>query len=150
MEYIHGDITKETSGLIIHGVNAQGVMGSGVALAIKTKWPQIYTAYKSHVQGKEAMGRVQFVEIDESLVVGNCWTQEFYGKDGRVYADRNALLKCLYTAFAYCDEHGLELKSPKIASGLAGLDWENEVVPLFELAMVRYPNVTVKVLWYKV
>lgn len=145
MEYIQGDITKETSGLIIHGVNCQGKMGSGVALAIKTKWPVIYDAYLEHEQGASALGKVQFVPIEEGLVVGNCWTQEFFGNDGRVYASRQAVYRCISTALAYCDEHGLELKTPKIAAGLAGLDWVEEVEPLFELARVSYPYVPVKV-----
>lgn len=145
MEYIQGDITNETSGLIIHGVNCVGVMGSGVALAIKTKWPQVYEAYKSHQQGREALGKVQFVPIEPGLYIGNCWTQEFFGNDGKIYADRGALRRCLFQALAFCETHGLELKTPKIAAGLAGLNWDADVVPIFELARAAYPTVPVKV-----
>lgn len=145
MEYIQGDITNETSGLIIHGVNCQGAMGSGVALALKTKWPQIYTAYKEHKQGKSVLGQVQFVYITDDLYVGNCWTQEFFGGDGGVYADKTAIQHALVRAFDFCDDRGLELKSPKIAAGLAGLDWELDVVPIFELVQVLYPDVKVKI-----
>lgn len=145
MEYIQGDITHETSGLIIHGVNCQGKMGSGVALALKLKWPLIYTHYMEHEQGRAALGKVQFVPIEPGLVVGNCWTQEFFGNDGRIYADRGALRRCLFQAMNYCEVHGLELKTPKIAAGLAGLDWDTDVVPIFELVQAVYPNVPVKV-----
>jgi O-acetyl-ADP-ribose deacetylase (regulator of RNase III) len=145
MEYIQGDITHETSGLIIHGVNCQGKMGSGVALAIKTKWPVVYTRYMEHVQGREALGKVQFIPIEDDLYVGNCWTQEFFGNDGKIYADRGALRRCLFQALAFCETHGLELKTPKIASGLAGLNWDLDVVPIFELACAVYPTVPVKV-----
>lgn len=44
--YIVMDITTATRGIVVHGVNCQGVMGSGVALAIRTKWPQIFESYK--------------------------------------------------------------------------------------------------------
>lgn len=145
MEYIQGDITHETTGLIIHGCNAQGVMGSGVALAIKTKWPIVYEEYLKHPQGREALGKVQFIQIDEGLYIGNCWTQEFFGNDGKIYADRGALRRCLFQALAFCESHGLELKTPKIASGLAGLNWDSDVVPIFELARAVYPTVPVKV-----
>ena len=145
MEYIQGDITHETSGLIIHGVNCQGKMGSGVALAIKMKWPVVYTRYMEHVQGREALGKVQFIPIEDGLYIGNCWTQEFFGNDGKIYADRGALRRCLFQALAFCETHGLELKTPKIASGLAGLNWDADVVPIFELARAVYPTVPVKV-----
>jgi O-acetyl-ADP-ribose deacetylase (regulator of RNase III) len=145
MEYIQGDITHETSGLIIHGVNCQGKMGSGVALAIKMKWPVVYTRYMEHVQGREALGKVQFIPIEDGLYIGNCWTQEFYGNDGKIYADRGAVRRCLFQAFAFCDTHGLELKTPKIAAGLAGLNWDSDVLPIFELVRAVYPSVPVKV-----
>lgn len=145
MQYIQGDITKEISGLIIHGVNCMGVMGSGVALAIKTKWPIVYKEYLKHQQGREVLGQVQFVSISDGLYVGNCWTQEFFGRDGKVYADREALKNCLLKAFEFCQNNDLELKTPKIASGLAGLDWETDVVPIFKLAQTVYPSVHVKV-----
>lgn len=148
MEYIQGDITNETSGLIIHGVNCQGRMGSGVALAIKTKWPVIYDAYMNHEQGRKALGQVQYVEINDGLYVGNCWTQEFFGNDGRVYADRAALFRVLLQVFGFCAQRNLVLKTPKIAAGLAGLDWERDVVPLFELVQTAYPQVKVQVFVY--
>lgn len=145
MEYIQGDITLETSGLIIHGVNCQKAMGSGVALAIKTRWPIIYEEYMKHPQGKKALGTVQYIRIDSDLVIANCWTQEYFGNDGKVYADPDAVLKCIMDAIGYCEQFNLELKSPKIAAGLAGLDWDSQVVPLFEIAEIYYPTVKVKI-----
>ncbi len=38
-KYVSGDIRCVSSGIIVHGCNAQGVMGSGVALALRTTWP---------------------------------------------------------------------------------------------------------------
>ena len=145
MNFIQGDITKETSGLIIHGVNAQGVMGSGVALAIKTKWPEIYTAYKSHKQGKAAMGKIQVVSISDGLYVANCWTQEFFGKDGAVYGDMESVRKILIQAFWFCEDYGIELKAPKIGCGLAGLSWEKQVKPVFDELLRHHPDVKVTI-----
>lgn len=145
MEYISGDLTLETSGLIIHGVNAQGKMGSGIALAIRNKWPEVYTAYANHPQGKVQLGNVQFVSISDGLYVGNCWTQEFYGKDGKIYADKNAVKVALEKAFDFCSQYKLELKSPKIAAGLGGLSWEEDVLPIFNKMQNLYPDVKVKI-----
>ena len=42
-----GDICSVNSGIIVHGCNAQGVMGSGVAKAIRLKYPQVFEDYKN-------------------------------------------------------------------------------------------------------
>jgi len=41
-----GDILKVKSGFIVHQVNCQKVMGGGLALAIRKKWPIVYERYK--------------------------------------------------------------------------------------------------------
>ena len=48
MKIIKGDLLNETTGLIAHGVNCQGVMGKGIALAIKKKYPQVFIDYKQY------------------------------------------------------------------------------------------------------
>lgn len=39
IEYRKGNLLDITSGVIVHGCNMRGVMGSGVALAIRNKYP---------------------------------------------------------------------------------------------------------------
>jgi len=146
LSYLNADITAETSGLILHSVNAQGVMGSGVAKAIRNKWPEVYEAYRTHVQGSAAMGKVQFVSIEDGLYVANLWGQEFFGNDGKVYADPNAIAKGLATAFEFCDDYNLELKMPKIGGKLGGLNWETQVLPTINRLMIVYPDVKVVII----
>lgn len=43
----YGDLLS-SKGIIVHGVNSQGVMGSGVAKQIKDKWPEAYGSYMAH------------------------------------------------------------------------------------------------------
>jgi O-acetyl-ADP-ribose deacetylase (regulator of RNase III) len=132
MQLIQQDITKETEGLIIHGVNCQRTMGSGVALAIKTKWPIIYREYMTQGKGRQMLGHLHIIPVGGSLYVGNGYTQEFYGRDGKQYADINAIDLVLHKSFMWCYLNGVQLKSPKIGSQLGGLDWETQVKPLFE------------------
>ena len=42
IRYIKGDITKSNCDIICHQVNCQGKMNSGVAKAIRAKWPKVY------------------------------------------------------------------------------------------------------------
>ena len=143
------DITSTTLGVIAHGVNCQGAMGSGVALAIMKKWPEIRESYMRYKPGRHLLGTVDFVDVDPgnallgdvrhdsdghplvyNLVVANCFTQEFFGGDGRKYADVDAVAKCLTNVYAYADIYGLPVVLPQIGCGLAGLDWEADLVPI--------------------
>lgn len=132
MIYIQKDITTVTHGIIMQGVNCQNVMGSGVAKAIYTKWPVVKEAYHSMPKGRQQLGGTQEVDVGEGLVVINCWTQEYYGNDGKRYADIWSLAKALECAVSMTRVLELPYYMPKIGSDRGGLDWEDEVVPVIE------------------
>jgi O-acetyl-ADP-ribose deacetylase (regulator of RNase III) len=142
------DLTTVTSGIIGHCVNCQGAMGSGVARALFTKWPEVRNEYLKEGTGPEMLGNVQYVnpKSDPGVIIANIWGQEFFGSDGRKYANLDALGVGLRKVFAYADWIGLDLYIPKIGSGLAGLSWENEVFPLIEeINNSEYKDVRVNV-----
>ena len=45
--YKYGDITESGADIICHQVNCMGAMNSGVAKAIRKKWPQVYNEYRN-------------------------------------------------------------------------------------------------------
>lgn len=135
------DITTVTTGIVAHGCNCLGYMGSGVARAIKHTWPQAYSKYVlltrqyPNPSKKLLLGTVQIVKVGEpegfpELYVANCFTQEVCGNDGKVYADINAINESLENVVAYAENYNLPLYLPKIGCGLGGLSWENDVEPL--------------------
>jgi len=130
MRYILKDIAKvQPPGIIAHGVNCQNVMGSGVAKALYTQWPEVKSEY--HQWGSMILGDAQFIEVEPGLVVANCFTQEEYGRDGRRYASTRAIRDSMELVAARA--HQLEIYQihiPKIGCGLGGLDWKGEVEPL--------------------
>ncbi len=128
---IKGDLLT-AKGLILHGVNCQGVMGSGVALAIRNKWPEVFQAYVYYVGGcggpenaDSYIGTVHFVGTkDESVVVANCFTQNRYGKDGKKYASYDAIDSCMQSVREYLERNADEpVNFPLIGCGLGGLHW---------------------------
>ena len=161
------DITSTTLGVVAHGVNCQGAMGSGVALAIMRKWPEIRESYMRYKPGRHLLGSVDFVDVDPfhllnneerfdasgypqpyDLVVANCFTQEFYGGDGRKYADEEAVAKCLANVYAYADIYELPVVLPQIGCGLAGLDWEADLVPIINSLDEKFSRVDTTIcLW---
>ena len=130
MIYVEKDITTvQAPALIAQGVNCRNAMGSGVARAIYMKWPVVKAMY--HKEGSMRLGDAQFVEVEDDLMVANCFTQYDYGRDGEVYASRSAIKMALSTAACVAMDRGLDkVHLPRIGCGLGGLDWEQDVVPM--------------------
>ena len=88
-----GNLLHVKAGHIVHGCNAQGVMGSGVALGVKNTWPEVYEDYHTRwekggniaVNGIEGLelGHAYPVEVTDTLVVWNAITQNLYGAGTR-------------------------------------------------------------------
>lgn len=130
IKYIQGDVTEATQLIIGHGCNAQGKMNSGVAKAIRTKFPAAYRAYKeAHDRGDLEVGsNVVAVEgefdSDQYKIVFNMITQEYYGHDGKQYCDYDAIRSCLKYLNELAEALGeTEIALPKIGAGLGGGDW---------------------------
>lgn len=60
IEYIRGDLLNSDEKVIMHDCNDQGIIGSGIALAIKHKWPHVFNDYVEwHLTGRMKMGLFQ-------------------------------------------------------------------------------------------
>lgn len=129
--YKKGDLLQCTESWILHGCNAQGVMGSGVALAIRKKYPSAYAAYIASIQhdGMQ-LGRVTYAEQEDGKTIFNGITQEYYGKDGRRYVDYQAITDVIWLINKYAvslnkiKESYIPVAMPKIGAGLGGGDWD--------------------------
>jgi len=135
---IKKDITTVELGVILQGVNCQHVMGSGVALAIKTKWPEVYDAFINTHPRDRRLGNVNIIKLGESLWVFNCFTQVFYGRDGKRYASLGGISETVMKGFIFAKVNKLPVFMPKIGCGLGGLDWESEVEPIIEELRDKY------------
>ena len=102
MKVINGDILDFVSGIICHQVNCKGVMGAGIALKIRNKWPHVYTDYRRMFEeGLLWLGNVLTSEITpEQLYVAHLCGQDRYGRDKR-YTDYVALAACMTNLAAY-------------------------------------------------
>ena len=121
----NGDLFANVkSGFIMHGCNAQGVMGSGVAAIIRRMYPQAYEVYAEQ-KPYYILGEVIPAQVTDDLVIINAITQEFFGTD-RVHADYDAIRQALRGA-VHVVNSGIfsgpkELHMPFIGAGLAGGD----------------------------
>jgi O-acetyl-ADP-ribose deacetylase (regulator of RNase III) len=139
MKHLKKDLTTVECGLIIHGVNCRGSFGSGIAGAIRRKWPSVYQSYmnayhNSRENNTQLLGDVDFALVhDEPLLyVANLFSQEYYGNDGKTYANPMAIKLGLTKCFMFADKNDLTIYSGKVGCGLGGLRWANDVEPIFE------------------
>jgi len=109
MNYLNKDITTvEAPALILHGVNCQRAMGSGVAKALYSKWPQVREEYMKFSKEEMYLGKIAPVKVDNNLFIINCWTQEKYGYDNSVYASAEGIKICLQHVAALCADTNIQ------------------------------------------
>lgn len=135
MKTLNADLLDADHGILLHGCNAQGVMGSGVAKLIRAKWPGAYNAYR-RVFDQRGLKPGQTIwyraSSDPLLMIGNAITQEFYGRDpSKVYVDYDAVQMCMHEAGIAAREFSLPVHYPMIAAGLGGGDW-NKISAIIE------------------
>jgi len=142
-----GDLLSVTEGFIVHGCNARGIMGSGVALQIRRRYPEAFRGYYEYVKRVEnynarlgdagnikLAGKVINHFVDKKLVIVNAITQDSFGRDPNViYVDYDAVresfkvLNGMLQARRNNDEYEKIKKVvnfPLIGCGLANGDWE--------------------------
>ena len=52
IEFRKGDIFTQNTQAIVNPVNCVGVMGKGIALVHKLRYPEMYLQYKEHCENK--------------------------------------------------------------------------------------------------
>lgn len=136
IEYRTGSLIDTDIHFIAHGVNCKGMMNSGVAKAIRNKWPAVFTQYEQLVRverigGVDASGLLgsgQVVVVSNTKTVFNLFTQNQYGYDGQQYVSYDAVASCFRYLRRYLTSalNAAEpvLAIPTIGSGLGGGNWK--------------------------
>jgi O-acetyl-ADP-ribose deacetylase (regulator of RNase III) len=96
MNIIEKDILTVERGIICQQVNCQIVMGSGLAMAIRDKWPIVYEDYINdclkYKNDFERLGLTEYVKVGDKLFICNIFGQLYYGYDRKKrYTDYSAL-----------------------------------------------------------
>lgn len=148
IDIINADILTTDRGLVVHGTNCSGGFGSGIAGQIRKRFPIVYEQFKMLKPSPTLLGQLQVVHIDGDFYIGNLFSQIDFGNDGKRYASVDGIYKGLNTAFKWCLLYNLPLHSPKIGCGLGGLDWHDDVQPIYIELINKYPSVNLKVYEY--
>lgn len=144
--YKFGNLLDVTSGHIVHGCNSHGVMGSGVAAAIKAKWPVAFKDYRQIYETRGLkVGQVFPVEISDGLILWNAITQENFGQGIRhvSYDGLTEAFEQINSIVLSTDSVPKEIHIPAIGAGLGGGKWK-----IIEAIISETVNVPVTVWLY--
>jgi len=134
-----GDLLSVTKGIIVHGCNCQGVMGSGVAAVIREKYPEAYAVYRKQeeIEGL-TLGNISIYGVDENLIIINALTQFYCGNDKSIrYVSYDAMYDAFLGVKVIAEKTALPVHFPLIGCGLANGDWKI-VEPIIESALGPY------------
>lgn len=133
--YEKGDLLQAPEKYILHGCNAKGVMGSGVAKAIREKYPSAYTDYRDVYNNRGLnLGSMILSVQDYDKIIINAITQETYGKTG-VHVSYWAIANVFKVLNGYCRDSTVAI--PMIGAGLGGGDW-NVISAIIENTAKEY------------
>lgn len=123
---IEGDILSITEGIIVHQVNAIGVMGAGLALQIRNKWPHVYRIYyMAYLNHELKLGHFIAVSVQvDKLYVVNLVGQSGVGKGQTNYGAHKVAWPKI-NKWAKVLHPDLTVYAPfGIGCGLGGGDWK--------------------------
>lgn len=152
--YKTGNIIDAEEPIIVHGCNAKGVMGSGVAKAIRDVYPKAYLDYKTWEKDHGLkLGDAIWSQQNEHRWVVNAITQMNYGRTGEQFVSYSAIetaFKSILQSLSFyekwndCDK---PIAIPRIGAGLGGGNWDiiSEIIAtsMYPINVVVYDLTTV-------
>lgn len=137
---VNGDLLDSQAQVIAHQTNCCKGFGSGVAKAIKEKYPIVAEKHRlaceinEGVKGNtpaDLLGRIQPVSVSDPMFLGdkyvvNMYAQENYGYDGAKYTSYDALDTCLSKLVTFCKDKGIKTVAFPygMSSVRGGANWE--------------------------
>ena len=125
MNIIDNNIFNCTENIIVHQTNCQGVMGHGIALQIKNKYPEVFNAYYHYCKTNiptEILGTTLICQANDNKYIANLFGQLNYGEG--LQTDYDKFEKALKEVYNFAKQSSLSVAIPyKIGCGLANGDW---------------------------
>ena len=133
--YIKGDMFESPAKVIVNTVNTDGVMGKGVALEFKKRYPDMYLYYKSICENKSlTVGKLALWKDSEKWVL--MFPTKIHWRNPSKLEYIESGLKKLSE---YWDKIGTNTMAfPRLGCGNGGLDWA-DVRPLMEKYLCKIP-----------
>jgi O-acetyl-ADP-ribose deacetylase (regulator of RNase III) len=124
IEFKKGSIFDEKADALVNPVNCVGVMGNGLALRFRRRFPKNFTAYARACKYDQVRPGKLFVHetgLETPRLIVNFPTKVHWKQDSRIEYISDGLLSLIWLI------REREIKSiaiPKLGCGLGGLKWE--------------------------
>lgn len=139
--FVKGDIFKSSAQVLTNTVNCVGVMGKGVALEFKNRYPKMFGDYKAKCDQGEVKPGQPYLWEDDSVQILNFPTKRSW-RDNSLLQDIEDGLKHLAGSY---EQMGIQsIAMPALGCGLGGLKW-SEVQPLIVKHLGALPDLDVYV-----
>lgn len=141
IEFRRNNLLAADAEALVNSVNTVGVMGKGVALQLKKKFPGNFKEYeRACKQGRVVVGKMFTVELDSLTnprYIINFPTKKHWRENSRLeYIEQG--LEDLVSEVRRLDLTSIAI--PPLGCGNGGLSWEREVRPLIEEALAQVPE----------
>ena len=142
---IEGDLFTCGVPAIAHGVNCSGVMGAGIAVQFRDRWPVMYETYQIRCrEGRMVPGDVMTWPV-RGMDVFNLATQDQPGADAHPWMIAAAVGRMIQMIVTGSYAPGRKVAMPEIGCGIGGLsraDLDLALSPYehapVDLVVVRY------------
>ena len=136
IRWVEGDIFGSKAQTLVNPVNTVGVMGKGLALAFKKRYPDLNRQYQVECEtGGFDVGQLWLYKAEDRWIL-NFPTKQHWRSKAQVDYVEVGLRTFVET---YADLGIRSIAFPKLGCGLGGLDWEYEVKPLMERYLADLP-----------
>ena len=135
IKYVEGNIFHTPAQVIVNTVNTMGVMGKGIALEFKCRYPEMFELYKHACEKKQLYpGKLMFWQaMDYGVLLFP--TKENWRNPSKLEYIEKGLQKFVNT---YGEKQIKSIAFPKLGCGNGGLAWE-DVKPLMEKYLSKLP-----------
>lgn len=143
--YTQGNLLEANVDALVNTVNTVGVMGKGVALMFKERFPANMAAYaKACETGEVQTGKMFVTETGE--LMGPRWIVNFPTKQHwRAKSQMSWIIEGLADLRHFIEQNQIRsIALPPLGAGNGGLDWE-KVKPCIEQALGNIENVKIVV-----
>jgi O-acetyl-ADP-ribose deacetylase (regulator of RNase III) len=146
IEFVQGDLLDAPVEALVNAVNTVGIMGKGIALQFKHRFPQNMAAYsKACKSGLVNVGKMYVTET--SLLVGPRWIINFpTKKHWRDNSQIEWIESGLQDLKSFIIRNAVKsIAIPALGAGNGGLDWRKQVKPIVVVALAELSEVDILV-----
>ena len=131
--YVNSDLFESPAQVLVNAVNTVGVMGKGIALDFRQRYPDMFRRYQELCEHQQFnIGQLWLYKTSDRWILNFTTKRHWRGPSTLSFIETG--LKVFVST--YEQKHIASISFPMLGCGHGGLEWESQVQPLME----RYLN----------